>query len=577
MSSIAVRSSSPRSVSPARRRSRMWRRISPIASAIPFRYGAGSTPTSSGTGISSPATNAAVIRASAYSFCASWRYPAKRTSWCSSTAASPQSRAARASPISSEAFSASPRWTARIAFADERIAEREAISACSRAAVFSSKRRWNSRVRSSRLTRAGPSGARDVELARGPHDHVHAIALVERAEPVVSRARGATLALRDVAASARVSARARVPRVLRRRRHLVNRVVHRTVARILDVLEGEQQEHVRDQESGEQRRDRPDRPQRRNRSDQERDADALEEEDEHAAAALTRAGNPALVQSEEGRGLLRRDDPAPPWRISFRKHFHVALEPLDARSWGMPSSSCGKHEGHPQDAQGRHEKPTHSPCPPVPPTCSSGHIWAGNRGYHPTSWASNTRHGIPWPWVGYGLALGGPSRSVVGAALAAPLLPEAEIRDRSRAVERLGRVVQGQGGDGGARERLHLDACPVSGSDGRAHDDPPRGGVGLDRELGSRHRDRMAERKELGRPLDAEDARDASRLDRLSLLGALDEVRDRLGGRVEGALGDGEPVRDLLAADLDDPCRLLLCRIRHAANGHSGGRKSITR
>jgi len=88
--------------------------------------------------------------------------------------------------------------------------------------------------------------------------------------------------------------------------------VDAAIVRILHVLERQQQEHVRDEQPGEERRDRPHRPERRNRADQERDADALEEEDEDAPAPFTSARDPAFVRSEERGGLLGGDDPTAP-------------------------------------------------------------------------------------------------------------------------------------------------------------------------------------------------------------------------------------------------------------------------
>ena len=76
-SSIAPRIRSLSSISPRRSRSSTARRPSPIDSPTPFRYGASSTPRSSGEGSSPSLTIASVILASAYSFWASWRNPAK--------------------------------------------------------------------------------------------------------------------------------------------------------------------------------------------------------------------------------------------------------------------------------------------------------------------------------------------------------------------------------------------------------------------------------------------------------------------------------------------------------------------
>src|SRR4029453_2296420 len=53
-SSIAARTASPSSTRPARKRARTRRRASLIASAIPFRYGAPSTPAASGGGTPPP-------------------------------------------------------------------------------------------------------------------------------------------------------------------------------------------------------------------------------------------------------------------------------------------------------------------------------------------------------------------------------------------------------------------------------------------------------------------------------------------------------------------------------------------
>src|SRR5438552_5293999 len=92
-------------------------------------------------------------------------------------------------------------------------------------------------------------------------------------------------------------------------------------------------------------------------------------------------------------------------------------------------------------------------------------------------------------------------RSLEMAALASPLLPKAEVRDARRPVERLRRVVEAQCGDGRSRQRLHLDAGPVSRADRRPDEDPAVRGVRFDHELRACHSDRMAERKQLRRPL----------------------------------------------------------------------------
>src|SRR5437667_422587 len=86
-----------------------------------------------------------------------------------------------------------------------------ATRSSSLAAVFSSKRCWNSRVSSSRLTRSERSRPGDVQLACGADDDVDAVALVEGTEAVVHGMRRPALALRHVAAAGGVPACARVP------------------------------------------------------------------------------------------------------------------------------------------------------------------------------------------------------------------------------------------------------------------------------------------------------------------------------------------------------------------------------
>src|SRR5262249_9980186 len=164
MSSSVARVRSAFATSPVRSRSRMCRRPSPIASARPLRYGASPTPRISGPASSSPATSEYVRFASAYSFSASSRYPANRTSGCWVTPSIPSSSAVRDSRISPRATSNSPRWTARIAFAEARIERRAAGRAFSRAAVLASKRSWSASARSSRFTLDADRGFADDDV-----------------------------------------------------------------------------------------------------------------------------------------------------------------------------------------------------------------------------------------------------------------------------------------------------------------------------------------------------------------------------------------------------------------------------
>src|SRR5680860_47543 len=84
------------------------------------------------------ATNASVRFASANSFLASLRKPAKRMSSWPSRAASASARNAAASAISARASVNSRRWTARMAVAQARIARRDALSVISRASCLPS-------------------------------------------------------------------------------------------------------------------------------------------------------------------------------------------------------------------------------------------------------------------------------------------------------------------------------------------------------------------------------------------------------------------------------------------------------
>ena len=177
MSSIAPRISSPLRTSPARRRSSRCRRASPIASAMPPRYGASSTPQSSGVGSCSPAITARVIRASAYSFSASWSIRIPHVGVCRQRRDALVDRGA--SPrVSRSASSRSPRWRARIAFAQQRMrgARPEARS---RAAFLSSTgRECPGQIVEAHGRRSGPAprvvgrrGARRRE--RCPRRRIH--------------------------------------------------------------------------------------------------------------------------------------------------------------------------------------------------------------------------------------------------------------------------------------------------------------------------------------------------------------------------------------------------------------------
>ena len=147
--------------------------------------------------MSAPSTMASVIRASAYSFCASCRNPANSTSGWSRTASSPSLMASAASAISSCARPVSRRWIARIAFAHDRMARRAAGRARSRAAIFSSNRRWKSRWKSSKATGIRWSAGGGLELPGRPHHDVDFLG-VDHGETVVRRTRGVSPADRHV-------------------------------------------------------------------------------------------------------------------------------------------------------------------------------------------------------------------------------------------------------------------------------------------------------------------------------------------------------------------------------------------
>src|SRR3990170_3465622 len=365
MSSIAVSTASPSATFPCRSRSRMLRRASPIASAMPFRYGAASTPSSSGVGsAAAPVTTASVILASAYSFWASWRYPAYRICGWSSTAARPSSIAAFASSISRCATSSSPRWIARIAFAQERIAAREAGSARSRASMTSSNRRRSPSEMSSRFTtRRLHAGDADVAAGRPDHDG-RAVFGAEGGEAVEG---GARRAPRCVGCVPETSA----PRTCRRGGVSCRRVAH------LRFPPQRDQEPDVDAEEGYQRGPGvPHHPKGRHEADQEREADALEHEDEDAAAALPGPGLRARLGPDERDPLPRRDDPPPVCvPLGSGEQIHPPFEVPHAPVRRPPPRR--EEEGGPYHGQGREKKPTHAPAPSCSDPRSATTCWAG--------------------------------------------------------------------------------------------------------------------------------------------------------------------------------------------------------
>src|SRR5439155_2631373 len=71
------------------------------------------------------------------------------------------------------------------------------------------------------------------------------------------------------------------------------------------------------------------------------------------------------------------------------------------------------------------------------------------------------------------------------AALAAPLLQEAQPVDARCAIEGLAGVIQAERGDRRGGQGFHLDAGAVHRVDVRADADPPGDLIGFDRDLGS--------------------------------------------------------------------------------------------
>src|SRR5262245_23317667 len=110
-------------------------------------------------------------------------------------------------------------------------------------------------------------------------------------------------------------------------------------------------------------------------------------------------------------------------------------------------------------------------------------------------------------------------------ALAATLLDQSQTVDVRGAIERLGSVVETEGGDRRRRERLHLDAGAIPCAHRGADADRAGLFVWLDDDLRSGDGDRMTERQQVGRALDAHHTRDAGRLERVALRRAGNELR----------------------------------------------------
>src|SRR4051794_14124070 len=167
----------------------------------------------------------------------------------------------------------------------------------------------------------------------------------------------------------------------------------------------------------------------------------------------------------------------------------------------------------------------------------------------------------------------------VVAGFAAALRDQPQPVDPGGAIERLGGVVQRERRDRRRRERLHLDPGPVVCPDARADRDAAVCGRRRDDDVGAGDADRMAEREELGRLLDAHHPGDPSGLERVTLLRPRDEVLHRVRRHRDDALGDGLAVGLRLVADLDDTSGVLrspgLRGIGHGAQS-SIERKSIT-
>src|ERR671922_306969 len=125
--------------------------------------------------------------------------------------------------------------------------------------------------------------------------------------------------------------------------------------------------------------------------------------------------------------------------------------------------------------------------------------------------------------------------------------------DSRSAVVRLRRVVQGEGRDGRGRERLHLDAGPVSSVHRRSNGDPTSLRFWRHDDLRARHRDGMTKRQQFGRPLQTHHAGDSRSLQWIPLRRACDETLARLRRHGDHALRHGYAIGDFLPADLDDP------------------------
>ena len=252
----------------------------------------------------------------------------------SATAARPSSIAARASSISRCASSNSPRWIARIAFAHERIALRDAGV---RARAPGRARR--SAVGALRRRRPGP---RDGGQMRAASTSAAGLTtMFTRSSPNAGRPLNDRRAVRPHGVSrVALPSRARTRGCGRRR----SRAAGPGLGRRPCAFDRQQRPHVAAEQHEQDRGRVPHRPQRRDQTDQRGEHDALDQHHQHAATAFARASLRTRATAQERRPLAGRDDP-PALRFGLRQHVHVSLEVLHALVRQVPGSPSTRGRG----------------------------------------------------------------------------------------------------------------------------------------------------------------------------------------------------------------------------------------
>jgi hypothetical protein len=134
------------------------------------------------------------------------------------------------------------------------------------------------------------------------------------------------------------------------------------------------------------------------------------------------------------------------------------------------------------------------------------------------------------------------------SALAACFFEEVDVLDFDALVERFGHVVDGERGDRGGGERLHLDTS-LRGSGGGG-DDAHAAGFHGDLDIGMREGQGMAERNQLGGLLGGHDAGDAGDFERIAF-GIGGKGVENGAAHADEGVGASRAGGDGLAADID--------------------------